>query len=357
MKDKREYSDNYIYDILDNLDLNEIPVEKESEAQECNINSIKSNVLEKIKPEVKSESNIVKRAKLKWSRYVVAASIFLVAILGVFIGGEVSKARISHKDNSTWEYGMDIDRDALRKYSTSLNKVVTDKGININIKNILVDGTAIWINYEVSSDKFNFSHDKWQSEGFEFPELEVKVNGVSIGPGGLGADLIDKHTLNIMQELEVKNIEVNGELSVDFSTKEVMGVKGNWSTSFKVDAKDILAETKEYKVGKIFYIDKSIVMIKSLAISPIQTTIYYNAIGIRNERVDLIVKNENGLELTPLGSGYSGKFFRGSGEVKFSSGHIKGDTLILTPQIHILTKNGMETKLNERKVIKVNISK
>lgn len=355
MKDYKD--DQYIYDALDLIDLDDLNgVYKEEEKGDSEL--IKLKVMEKINVNGKvEEGEAKKKVYFRWKKPVMAAAFALVIATSVFMGGEISSANRIHENTSVEAYGMEINKEALEKYSTDVNKIVTDRGVNLNIKNVLIDGNVIWINYEIYSEKYNFTTGVWPKEmdGLEF---NIKVNGKEVTiREGQSADIKNKNTFKFTQSMELTDIDIKGNVDVEISTNQIGNDKGEWKANFTVDAKDIVSETKEYKVGKIFVFDKVLYRIKSIVINPIQTTLYYSSFGKSDSMLLLDMLNEHNEEIWMTGGEEHGKFFMKSGKIKYSSAKVKGDTLKLVVQKTKGLETGESVKDGKSKEIEIKINK
>lgn len=356
MKDNR---DNNIYDALDSIDLNDLNGIYTEEA-ESDTGLIKSKVMEKIKlKNSKTKVNSSKEGFYRWRKAIVAAAI-LIVVTGSFINGEMAKANRIHENTSIEAYGMDVDNQALEKYSTNVNKVATDKDVNLKVKNVLIDKNTIWIDYEVYSDKYNFKEGVWPKEMDNVSQLGAKLNGkeISTGVGRRGnGGIANKNTFTYTQAIDLTDFDIKGKINVEVYTSHIGNENGSWKLNFQVDSKDIVKETKEYKVGGFLMINKSLVRIKSVVISPIQTTLYYNAFGKNNVISLLNLLNEDKEPLNMISAEESSKFFIKSGKIHFSSAKIKGEDLKIFIQKMKKLETGETVVDGKPKEIKVNISK
>lgn len=362
---KRHNNDDYIYDMLDDLELGNME-EINNYESDIKADKIKIEVLSKIKSSEHNEQkdSISKKHKTifqKFKKSTIVAAVFFLAIIGSFTSSQISRANKIENNTTIEAYGIEINKDALMKYSTKVDQTISDKDIDIKIGNVLIDGNAIWFDYEISSKKFHFKDNQW-TQGQEMDNVfsfDIKLNDKETKNkgGGSTGGVIDKNTLQINRTIDIRDMNLKGNVKVDFSCTQIGNEKGNWSTSFNVEAKDILEETKEYKVGKIFKLGNSIYRISSIVVDPIQTSVYYASFGGNKGMIDLKLSNENKQETSSISGGYEGKFLMGEGFARYSSANVIGDKLIITPEIPIRDGNGEIVKSIKAKEIIINLNK
>lgn len=355
---KKYNEDDYIYDILDIMDKDELftPNMEKINVYEHNIKS------DKIKYRVKNQikQNTFKKSSrfTRFRKSFIAAAVLLLAIIGVFTGAGISNANKFKNTKTNNSYGHEFSSDALDKYSKDINKSVSSNGIDIIIKSVLIDSKNMWIRYYISSDKFDFSKNGDILSGFDnIIDFKLKLNNKDVFFNGGSTGKVDDKTIEYIQCIDIAEMKLNlkDAINIDFSTEKVSSYSGNWNINFDVKFPDIALETKKYKVGKTFILGDSIYRIQSVVVDPIQTTVNYKSFGKFSERMELKVLNEKGIELQQIGGESSGRFFMAKGSWEFSSLNISENELTIIPERLIKNENWEVVKTLKGKEIKVNL--
>ena len=353
---KKYNEDDYIYDLLDIMDKDEL----------FTLNMEKINVYEhkiksdKIKYRVKNqikENTFKKQSKFtRFKKSFIVCAVLFLAIIGVGLGSEISNTNKFKNTETINEFGADINKEAFDKYSVNVNKKVSDNGIDIMIKSVLVNSKNMWIKYYISSDKFDFSKDGDILSGFDnIIDFKLSINNKEAIYKGGSFQSIDNNTLECIQTVDITGIDFKDTANVSFSKDTIGSYTGEWKIDFDIKVQDIALETKEYKVGKTFILGDSIYRIQSVVVDPIQTTVNYKSFGKFSERMELKVLNEKGIELQQIGGESSSRFFMGKGSWEFSSLNISENELTIIPERLIKNENWEVVKTLKEKEIKVNL--
>ena len=352
---KKYNEDDYIYDLLDIMDKDELftPNMEKINVYKHNIKSDK--IKYRVKNQIK-ENTFEKRSRFtRFKKSFIACAILLLAIIGVFTGAGISNANKFKNTETNNSYGYELSGDALDKYSTDVNKKASSNGIDIMISSVLVDNKEMWIKHYISSQKFDFSKDNWFDEFQDTLDFKLSINNKEAIYKGGSFQSIDNNTLECIQTVDITGIDFKDTANVSFSKDAIGSYTGKWKIDFDIKIQDIALETKEYKVGKTFILGDSIYRIQSVVIYPLKTTVYYKSFGKSSERMELKVLNEKGIELQQIGGESSGRFFMAKGSWEFSSLNISENELTIIPERLIKNENWEVVKTLKGKEIKVNL--
>ncbi|WP_252250715.1 DUF4179 domain-containing protein [Clostridium sp. ZBS13] len=233
---------NDIYDMLNEVNINIDDYEKED-----------FNDLEKKKIKYNLKKSISKKKPLKRGMIAAVAIVALtIGMLGSDIGVS-ALSKVSYIINNDIASFLGIERN-LDEYKTVINKSITDKGITVQLNEVILDGDEMTVSCNISSDQ------KLEEDESSVPDCNIYINGkkMSTGAGG-GAEKIDEYTSQSVITYDLKEDDLSGDLNIKIVCSNVMLAhrmqKGKWDFEFKTNGDQLRIDTKEIPLNNKFTLE------------------------------------------------------------------------------------------------------
>lgn len=277
----------------ENLDLNMDDLRKKR---------LKKNLLKQVKG---------KRAKKNFKHKVVAASLIIAAALISVNIPAFAKNISEFKSVIQALIGYGVPKEGeYEKYSNSINKSVTDKGITLTINEVVCDDTELMIAYTIKTkdDIKKIVKERKDSSSMPFSLFPyIKINGKQAGSSsGSDEKYLDGHTYINSESMDIENMNLKNSFNVDLNVKNIYGVIGNWNLKFSVSKDEISKHTKVFKPNiKVKFPDA---LVNSSRIPKYLTVIPYRDIFSKdNSPIQETYKNIDGVYPIELSQGKMGK--------------------------------------------------
>ncbi|WP_252232322.1 DUF4179 domain-containing protein [Clostridium sp. ZBS15] len=231
-----------IYDMLNEININIDGYEKHY-FNDLERKKIKSNFRKSI-----SKKKPRKRGMIA----AVAIAALTIGMLGSDIGVS-ALSKVSYIINNDIASYLGIERN-LDEYKTVINKSITDKGITVQLNEVILDGDEMTVSCNVSSDK------KLKDDESGIPDCNIYINGknMSAGSGG-SAKKIDDYTTQSVITYDLKDNDLSGDLNIKISCSNVMlpdrMQKGKWDFEFKTNGDQLRIDTKEIPLNNKFTLE------------------------------------------------------------------------------------------------------
>ncbi|NFG63196.1 DUF4179 domain-containing protein [Clostridium sp. CMCC3677] len=239
-----------IYDMLNEVNINIDDYEKED-----------FNDLEKKKIKSNFRKSISKKKPRK--RGMITATIIVALTIGM-LGSNIgvsALSKVSYIISNDIASFLGIERN-LDEYKTVINKSITDKGITVQLNEVILDGDEMTVSYNVIYDKkLDVIYDKKLEKDESWHGFNsISVNGKELNTGSSGRSRnIDDYTTQSVITYSLKNCDLNGELNIKFVSSNVMindkEQKGKWNFEFKTNGDQLRIDTKEMSLNNKFTLE------------------------------------------------------------------------------------------------------
>ncbi|NFO05001.1 DUF4179 domain-containing protein [Clostridium botulinum] len=233
---------NDIYDMLNEVNINIDDYERHD-----------FNDLERKKIKSNFKKSILKKKSRKRGMIAGVAIVALtIGMLGSNIGVS-ALSKVSYIINNDIASFLGIERN-LDEYKTVINKSITDKGITVQLNEVILDGDEMTVSCNASSDK------KIRDDESVIPDCNIYINGknMSTGAGG-GAKKIDDYTTQSVLTYNLKDKDLTGDLNIKISCSEIVlndkFTKGKWNFEFKTNGDQLRIDTKEIPLNNKFTLE------------------------------------------------------------------------------------------------------
>ncbi|GAA0076693.1 DUF4179 domain-containing protein [Clostridium sp. CTA-5] len=233
---------NDIYTMLNEININMDDYKKED-----------FNDIEKKKIKANLKKSILKK---KFPKKNAIAAVAIVALtIGIFGNniGVSALSKVGYMINNDIGSFLGIEKN-LDDYKTVINKSITDKGITVQLNEVILDGNEMTVSYNVTYDKKLDECESWH--GFN----QIYVNGKALNTGSGGsARNIDEYTTQSVITYNLENCDLNGDLNIKIESSSVMlndnKQKGNWTFEFKTSGDQLRVDTKKIILNKKFTLE------------------------------------------------------------------------------------------------------
>ncbi|MHB9937662.1 hypothetical protein CF098_06485 [Clostridium sporogenes] len=163
------------------------------------------------------------------------------------------------------------------KYSNSVNKSVTDKGITLTINEVVCDDTELMIAYTIKTQDNIKKIVKEVKEAtgiyFSFGPY-IKIDGKEPS-GGSSSDgkYLDGHTYINSDSIDIGDMKLKNKFNVNLNVNNIYGVIGNWNFKFSASKNEISKHIKVFKPNTKVQFKDVLVNVKKVSFTPINTTI------------------------------------------------------------------------------------
>ncbi|CAM2737364.1 DUF4179 domain-containing protein [Clostridium sporogenes] len=267
-----------IFEEKDILELfNYINIDKDEEENlDSNMDDLRKKRLKKnLLKQVKG-----KRAKKNFKHKAVAASLIIaVALISVNISAFAKNiSEFKSVIQALIGYGVPKEGE-YEKYSNSVNKSVTDKGITLTINEVVCDDTELMIAYTIKTkdDIKKIVEERKDGSSMPFSLFQyIKINGKQPN-SSLGSDerYLDGHTYINSDSIDIGDMNLKNKFNVDLNVKNIYGVTGNWNLKFSVSKDEISKHTKVFKSNIKVQFPDALVNVEKVSFTPINTTISF----------------------------------------------------------------------------------
>ena len=251
-----------------------------------------------------SKERVEERSKKNKNKKVaVAAALACTVIGGVSLTNEEVIAGVTNlgKNIEEFFYGSKSD---LTGFKSEINKVSTDKGITVSIKEGFIDNNEIKISGSIDYSQYNYEKlgVKDVSEMNAFPMINLEdievysSNGKRLEVHSNGSvyeyEEAENGIINFMEVIQVKGELDAQEYKINLPFRESMieycdknfvdkekYIDGDWGVSFEVDNIEMKENTKVIDISKEYkgsYLDEKFsYIIDSFVINPASYTMHY----------------------------------------------------------------------------------
>lgn len=224
----------------------------------------------------------VRPNRRKSKKIVTAAVAILIITWGMMLNSTVVRGAIKEISNKIdYFFGL-TNNEAYDEYINVVGTISEDKGVKITLNEVLIKEEWIIVNINVDATSINESRDMTIKP-------EVYINGEYVNKDDMAnIDYFynDNGTVNMVQQVEMKNIDINKDLDVkvkysniDISVggPKVGEIKGNWEFTFKDNGKYMADKTHTIEINETIDLgDGYVYNIKEVKISPIDIIVKYN---------------------------------------------------------------------------------
>lgn len=286
-----------IYEILNNIDLQD-EIDEFKDISEFEKEKIKRSI---------SREKMPKNKKMKNSKInvkVMAAGLALM--IGVTSQTSFGKDTINLVKSKLYDINYSVssflrtDGDSIQDYSSVVNKVVEDKGINIKLTDVIIDNDEIIISSLIEDN----NEDKEKIVQAVRPEYKLFIDGKEVeyisATGSLGKVEGEDNIFESVMALNIADMDMNDDVEVRYVINELhktveIGdehkhekVKGRWEYEFKANTSELKKDTKSINIDEIVEINGSIFNFKSLLLNPVSQEIRGSI--DKNQNINYIIK-------------------------------------------------------------------
>lgn len=254
--------DENIYDILNNSDINLKDYKKEE-----------FNDIEKGKMKKNFRNSIKKKKNCKKSKIAATVAIgLIVGLFGTNPGNQVlASINIIGSDIAS-RLGIEND---LEEYKTVVDKSVTNKGITMQLNEVVLDGNELIVSSTLKSNDKKIDVLGMIASG------KVYINGKSVGlAAGGGSKKIDDYTVEQVMTHTLDGSKSSGDLDVKILYTDVRSgdstIKGTWKFEFKTNGDELVLDTQIIEMDNKFILDNGEVTIKKYTSNSVGQKIYYS---------------------------------------------------------------------------------
>ncbi|MDD3223887.1 MAG: DUF4179 domain-containing protein [Clostridium sp.] len=291
----------YLNDIeMDIENINSIDVELDDITKK----RLKKNLLKSIK-----NKNNTRKSKYKIATAALAA-IVATALIG--IKTPVIAKSISNLQSVFQQMHSNLyDKGQYEKYSKTLNKSITDKGVTVTINEILTDNNNLTIGYTIKS---NNDIRKLMKSGKEIIENQgknnafepftlakyTKINGNYV-MGGSESDgkYLDEYTYINSETMNIDDKNIPSIFNMDLNIKNIYGIKGTWNFKFSVPKDDTAKTSKVFEPNVNVNLPYGKINIEKISFTPISTSIVTTIYNNKNTNVNWFIFDDKGNEILP----------------------------------------------------------
>lgn len=255
--------------------LNCINIDKDEEENlDLNMDDLRKKRLKK---------NLLKQVKCKKSRNsfrhkAIAASLIIAAALISVNIPAFAKNISEFKSVIQALVGYGVPKEGeYEKYSNSINKSVTDKGITLTINEVVCDDTELMIAYTIKTQDNikKIVKEVKEATGIYFSLGQyIKIDGKEPS-GGSSSDgkYLDSNTYINSDSIDIGDMNLKNKFNVNLNVNNIYGVKGNWNLKFSLSKDEISKHINVFKPNKKVNFNDALVNVEKVSFTPINTTI------------------------------------------------------------------------------------
>lgn len=244
----------------ENLDLNMDDLRKKR---------LKKNLLKQVKG---------KKARNSFKHKAIAASL-IIAVTLISVNIPAFAKNISEFKSviqALIGYGVPKEGE-YEKYSNSINKSVTDKGITLTINEVVCDDTELMIAYTIKTQDNikKIVKEVKEATGIYFSLGQyIKIDGKE-PRGGSSSDgkYLDRNTYINSDSIDIGDMNLKNKFNVNLNVNNIYGVEGNWNFKFSLSKDEISKHINVFKPNKKVNFNDAFVNVEKVSFTPINTTI------------------------------------------------------------------------------------
>ncbi|MCR1975721.1 DUF4179 domain-containing protein [Clostridium sporogenes] len=265
-----------IFEEKDILELfNYINIDKDEEENlDLNMDDLRKKRLRKnLLKQVKG-----KKAKKSFKYKTIAASLIIaVTLISVNIPA-FAKNISAFKTVIQALVGYGVPKEGeYEKYSDTINKSVTDKGITLTINEVVCDDTELMVSYTIKTEDNikKIVKERKDATGIYFPFGQyIKIDGKETsGASSSDGRYLDGHTYITSDRIDIGDMNLKNSFNVDLNVKNIYDVIGNWNFKFSVSKDEVAKHTKVFKTNTKVKFDESLVNVEKVSFTPMNTNI------------------------------------------------------------------------------------
>ncbi|QDY21007.1 hypothetical protein CGQ39_08540 [Clostridium botulinum] len=230
---------------------------------------LKKNLLKQVKG---------KRTKKNFKHKAVAASL-IIAVTLISVNIPAFAKNISEFKSviqALIGYGVPKEGE-YEKYSSNVNKSVTDKGITLTINEVVCDDTELMIAYTIKTQDDIKKIVEERKDGSSMPFNlfpYIKINEEQPGSSsGSDGKYLDRHTYINSDSISIGDMNLKNNFNVDLNVKNIYGVMGNWNLKFSVSKDEISKHSNVFKPNTKIQFEDALVNVEKVSFTPINTII------------------------------------------------------------------------------------
>lgn len=303
---------NDIYEALNHVDI-DLSEYEDKPLNGVEVKRIKNRITKKLKNK--------RQSSRKWTKRVAIIIGTLTLALGV-----------TYKANPTFATNLPLVGNLIKniigqgneeydKYTQILNKTIEKNGFRVTLKEFNIDSIGARVATTFETDETLEKNNVLTLN----PKLYINGEWINCSGGG-NKEVVDEHKYLTIDELNISksNTVIPENMEVRLEYEEIMinhkPIKGPWIFKFKASKKDIMVDTKNYKVDKSFKLkDGSTVCLEEVTITPLAMNLKYRS---NNSSLDFIrceVKDNNGEEIKSTGASSHSNGKESTGETRFNA--------------------------------------
>ncbi|APH14881.1 hypothetical protein NPD5_395 [Clostridium sporogenes] len=265
-----------IFEEKDILELfNYINIDKDEEENlDLNMDNLRRKKLKKnLLKQVKG-----KRTRKSFKHKAIAASLIIAAALISVNIPAFAKNISEFKSVIQALVGYGVPKEGeYEKYSNSINKSVTDKGITLTINEVVCDDTELMIAYTIKTQDNikKIVKEVKEATGIYFSLAQyIKIDGKEPS-GGSSSDgkHLDSNTYINSDSIDIGDMKFKNKFNVNLNVNNIYGVKGNWNFKFSLSKDEISKHINVFKSNKKVNFNDALVNVEKVSFTPINTTI------------------------------------------------------------------------------------
>lgn len=303
---------NDIYEVLNHVDI-DLSKYEDKPLNDMEVMKVKNRLKGKIKN---------KRGKgIRWTQRVA----IIVGILTLSLV-------LIYKENPTFATNLPVVGNLIKniigegneeydKYTQVINKTIEKNGFRVTLKEFNIDSIEARVAATFETDEIL---DKEKVITLN-PKLYINGEWINCSGGG-NKEVVDDHkymtvdTLNISKAVNV----IPEDMEVRLEYEEIMlkdkSVKGPWIFKFKASKKDVMTETKTYKIDKSFKLKNGDeVFLEEITITPLAMNLKYKSNGSELDFITSEVRDDSGNEVKITGGNSHSNGKEISGEELFNA--------------------------------------
>lgn len=263
----------------------------------------------RIKKNIRNSIKVVKHKRLLKAG-IIAASVALLFSVPAIVPQHSFAAfadNIPILDTLFQKFGLGYGGD-FQDYTQIIGEVKKDKGYEVKLDEVVMDDFSFKLIYTIKcpekvSDLINQKRNSFPHT----PGKSIKLNGKDFVGGAGGTDrVIDDYTIQVIEDYDIKELDMPKNFDIEIDFKEINNTKGDWKFSFYASKEKISKDIKNYSPDKQLLIRNSDgkevkLTFEKISFSPISTAIRIEA-NNEFEYGNLVFKDEKGNVIVPKAS-------------------------------------------------------
>lgn len=257
------------------------------------------NDLEKKKLKTKFRKSINKK---RFNKESIAVAVAVMCVMSMGLFGTDAGAQVLARVSKSIASSIGVEKD-LDSYNTVVNKCVTDKGITVQLNEVIIDESQkqLIISDTISSQKPLKEYESYDAEQTIYiNDKKVKFEGAR----GSSEKLDDYSSQSVMEYdlSSLNNVDLKGDLDIKIVYSKVMinyenPKRGKWVFEFKANGDALKIDTKEIKLNNSFILEngEKIILEKYTSNSLRQNIICKVENFNKNENYNIMLKGTDDL--------------------------------------------------------------